>query len=211
MKGLSEIEAGGRLVAERGGETMQPWRSGRGRRFAAGLLCLSLLVILAGGGAGCRTPLSITEAGTFETKEGNRWAGTERSGVLKQIALYLPNRFMDMLDIVRFSFGVGLPLGFDIRLTKWAQLAASINPGVGVGWQGRFHDPAVYGVPYTAAFGPWRAGTGAGRALEIGAFEVGVDLTPIKVAIDFAEVADMILGWFFLDIVVDDWGWDDGP
>ena len=61
---------------------------------------------------GCYLPFVRTEPGTYRSSEGPPEPGA-RTGVGKQIALYIPNRLVDLLDIVRVSLSPGLSLGFD--------------------------------------------------------------------------------------------------
>lgn len=185
-------------------------RSGGGVRLRSAVRWLAAAVAIGVGlgAGGCRTPLYHAEAGTFERKPDHRPEPYERRGVLEQIALFLPNRIVDALEIAHVSVGVGVPLGVDVRLTRWVQLGASANFGVGVGWNGRDSSPEIYTASYTAAIGPARTGTGSGRVLPIKDWEVGVDLVPFKVAVDLSEVLDFVLGWFYVDIKQDDWGWD---
>lgn len=37
--------------------------------------------------------------------------------------------------------------------------------------------------------------------------EIGLGFAGMKVAVDAAEIVDFALGWFFLDILKDDYGW----
>ena len=170
--------------------------------FLGGLLALALVLPTSG----CHTPLVRTEAGSLESEEPYRQTN-ERSGVGKQIALYLPNRIVDTIDIVSLSVGLDLGLGFDVRVTRWLQFAAQAGVGVGVGYDDRSHRPAWANAATTVAFGPWRAGAGAGSAPSLGDWEIGIATGANKFAVDLAEVLDFVLGWFFIDILEDDYGW----
>lgn len=179
-------------------------RQGRLRTFLAGGL-----IALAGAfpTAGCHTPLIRTEAGSLEPSEPPYRETNERSGVVKQIALYLPNRIVDAFDMVSASVGVDLGIGFDVRVTRWVQLAAQAGVGVGVGYDDRSHRPAWANAAVTAAFGPWRGGAGAGSAPSLGDWEIGIASGANKFAVDLAEILDFVLGWFFIDLLEDDYGW----
>ena len=175
------------------------------RRFPVRAALASALVLVLA--AGCHTPLSATQAGSYETEDNERVVG-EREGVGKQILLYIPNRLVDAFDMVHAGVGLGIPLGPDIRITKWLQLAFQAEVGVGFGWDGRSHPPGWATASVTTAFGPWRGGAGAGYAPHIGDWEVGVGLGATKVAVDLSEVLDFVLGWFFIDILEDDYGYN---
>ncbi len=153
----------------------------------------------------CHSPLAYTDAGTYETHRGRK-TGSKRDGVLKQIALFIPNRIVDAVDMVHAGLALGLGLGLDVRVTRWGQLAASADVGAGLQWDGRGHSPAVYDAQVTGALGPWRGGAGSGEVASIRDFEVGFGFGGTKLAIDLAEVADFALGWFFIDILEDDYG-----
>ena len=177
-----------------------PNRRSPARTFLAATLVFALA-------AGCHTPLSATKAGSYESEPIERVVGT-REGVGKQILLYLPNRIVDAFDMVHAGVGLGIPFGPDIRITKWLQLALQAEVGVGFGWDGRAHPPGWATSSVTSAFGPWRAGFGAGYAPHIGDWEVGVGLGANKVAVDLSEILDFVLGWFFIDILEDDYGYN---
>jgi hypothetical protein len=158
--------------------------------------------------AGCHTPLRHTAAGTFETT-GEPRVVTARPGIAKQILLYLPNRIVDLFDIVKINFlPLGLSVGPDVRITRWGQVALQAGVGLGVQWDGRDHSPGVANASATAALGPFRTGGGAGEAASIGDWEVGVGYFGGKYAVDLSEVADFVLGWFFIDFKQDDYGWE---
>jgi hypothetical protein len=169
------------------------------------LVCSLGLLLLAT--PSCHTPLKSTDPGSYETEDFDRYV-SHRPGIGKQILLYLPNRIVDSFDIVKGSIGLGVPLGFDIRITKWFQLALQTGVGIGLTWDGRDHTPLTATALATAAFGPWRAGIGAGSAPRVGSFEIGWGGPAGKLVIDVAEIVDFILGWFFLDIIKDDYGWE---
>jgi hypothetical protein len=171
-------------------------------RLHAALL-LALVAVLC---AGCHLPLRRTHAGTKNTTGGPP-PGWQRDGVAKQILLYVPNRIVDLLDIVKVGIGVGLAAGPDIRITQWGQLAVQAGIGAGVQWDGRDHKPGVYTAEATVAFGPWRTGAGVGHVASTRPFEIAIAGGGSKLGVDLAEIADFVLGWFFVDFQQDDYGW----
>lgn len=161
--------------------------------------------------SGCHGPLSFTQAGTGVTVhlrgQQLRGSGLRRDGIVKQVALFLPNRVADLLDVVKLGLGINVGLGVDVRVTQWCQLAAEASVGVGLQWDGRDHNPGIANAQATAAFGPWRGGVGKGTVASIKPFEVALATGGLKFGVDFAEAADFVLGWFFIDFQQDDYGW----
>jgi hypothetical protein len=156
---------------------------------------------------GCHQPLRRVRAGDFRVLQKPYEQPGFRSGVGRQIALYIPNRLVDLLEIGSASLGVGLGLGVDVRVTRWGQLAAMAGVGAAGHWDNRSTLPAVYGAAVTAAFGPWRTGAGAGVAAPINDWEIAVAGAVMKFGIDLAELTDFILGWAYVDILRDDYGY----
>lgn len=175
------------------------------RRPSVRLALLSVLIL--GLGAGCHTPLVRTEAGSYESEPVERVVG-DRDGIVKQVLLYVPNRIVDAIDMVHFGVGLGLNLGPDIRITKWGQLALQAGVGFGVGYDDRSHNPAWASAAATAALGPWRTGAGGGSAPSVGDWEIAVGINALKFGVDLAEILDFVLGWFFIDILEDDYGYN---
>lgn len=178
------------------------------RRACAALTVLAGLLLAT---PACHSPTRYTDA-NWDQYPDTSWTDTDRDVhgrpvVWEQILYYFPNRIVDALEIVNVSFGLGVGLGLDVRITKWLQLAALGGAGVGVTWDNRFARPTFGWAGATWAFGPWRGGAGAGQVANVGAWEVGAGFAGGKVAVDLAEAADFILGWFFIDILEDDYGW----
>ncbi|MCB9899387.1 MAG: hypothetical protein H6825_15380 [Planctomycetes bacterium] len=178
----------------------------RGVRLAA-----PILVFLASTLGACRSTVHRTDGHWNVTVEEPRVV-LDRPGVVEQIVYYLPNRIVDAFDMINVSFGVGIGIPLDIRLTRWCQLALSPGTGIGWTWDGRADSDRFYTAGVTWAFGPWRGGVGTGRVSNVGDWEVGIGGgSGGKFVIDLAEVADFVLGWFFIDILEDDYGWVEAP
>ncbi len=160
---------------------------------------------------GCQTTEDMS-GGKIEEKfaQANQAEGNSRSLGLF-FALYLPNRIMDVFEIFRIGIGLGFTAGWDLRITRFAQLAAGVRTDVGLAWVGRRRTPLRAENNAYTAFGPWRAAAEEPQwpltawAFE---FEVGAGGASIMTAIDFAEIVDMLTGWFGLDLLKDDWGYD---
>ncbi len=168
---------------------------------------LGLLVVALA--LGCHTPLIRTEAGSLESDGETARDVHERPGIGKQILLYLPNRIVDLVDTVHFPIvPLSVGVGPDIRITRWLQLSAQVGAGAAVGLDDRSHEFFWVNTSATAALGPWRTGVGIGTAPSLGDWEVGVAGGATKFAIDLAEIVDFVLGWFFIDVRKDDYGWE---
>ena len=114
---------------------------------SAGLVCLSLCV-------GCsairvpgqwRTPLVVKQKRTAPLLGANR---TTRLRVDRPIwahaLLYVPDRVLDLLDIVSVDIHFGPGLYVDGHLTRAAQLALGARTGSGIGW----HEQRSLGMMY---------------------------------------------------------------
>ncbi|MBI4616597.1 MAG: hypothetical protein HY720_23505 [Planctomycetes bacterium] len=157
--------------------------------------------------AGCHDPLYRTDLADYKTYEGPPMVWPEWDEPGRVATYYVPSRIVDLFDIVHVPLGIGLPLGLDLRVTKWFQLALQAGAGVGVNWNGRKHQPLSYGAHATAAFGPWRATAGRGETMSVNDWEVGLGFGGAgKLAIDFGELADFVTSFFLYDLSRDDWG-----
>jgi hypothetical protein len=130
--------------------------------------------------------------------------------IAKKIILYLPNRVLDAMDIVRLGVHVGPGIGLDARVTRFVQLAADTSADVGVAWQGRKGSPIILQVYNTTAIGPIRVGAGTGlryrHTLSETSLTLNAGLVGFFAAYDSAEFIDFVLGWSTFDFKKDDWG-----
>lgn len=137
--------------------------------------------------------------------------GEKKKGHLgKKILLYLPNRILDLLEVVRLGVHVGPGIGLDLRITKLVQLAADTSANVGVAWQGRDKLPLVGQIYHTTAIGPVRVGAGVGLRYKHTLSEISITanigLAGLFVAYDSVELLDFLFGWTTYDLKKDDWG-----
>lgn len=132
---------------------------------------------------------------------------TNNSSTARAVALYLPNRVMDFLDIFRFDVGIGASTGAAVRVTKWGQCAwRTFWPGsLRLGLRGRklpifIEDTREFGVGSNVSRSKERTVT----PLEVGA---GVDLFLLGgyAGISIDSIADFLLGIFGIDISDDDY------
>jgi len=120
--------------------------------------------------------------------------------------LYLPNRVLDILDIVRFDVGVGPAIGGVVRVTPYAQAGARFMMPLSVraGLRGR-KLPVFIEHTSEVGVGPLYLDSSQRKPtpLEIGA---GVDLFLVGayLGISVDSIFDAVLGFVGIDISDDD-------
>jgi hypothetical protein len=124
------------------------------------------------------------------------------------ILYYLPNRFMDLIDIFRFDIGFGVSYGAVARFTPHGQFGyrGFSTPSFRIGPHGRY-------VPYFTerydeyGFGPWFK-SNRPRTLSMTPAEVAVSadvgLLGVYAGISFDEALDFVLGILLIDYKGDD-------
>ena len=128
------------------------------------------------------------------------------SSIGRKILLYLPNRFLDLIDIFRVDVGIGPAAGGVVRITKYGQAGyRTFAPlSVRAGLMGRqpplmVEESPEYGV------GPSYVES---KDREVGSMEVGagVDLFVAGgyIGVDFYQIPDFFLGFFGVDYADDD-------
>ena len=128
-----------------------------------------------------------------------------------RVLFYIPNRIFDVFDLVRARVRVGPGLAVGARVTKYGDLYAGGYSTLFVGIHGPRLEPRIpwpiglesrAGIEATAVadastegptYGYGEIGTGFQAAI------VGID-----VGIDAAEILDLVLGFFFIDLTGDD-------
>lgn len=173
----------------------------------AAALAVALLAALSGLGAGCATPPAPLPAVAPAADED------ESTGppFLVQAAMWIPNRVLDALEIVRLGVGVGPGIGVDLRATELGQLSAMSGFGAGIGWQGRWHPPVLLDSRAFVAAGPLTIGATSSNPLTSWRrtfWELRVEahaaIALAEVAVDLAEVWDFLAGIVFVDPARDD-------
>ncbi len=124
----------------------------------------------------------------------------------RKALLYLPNRFLDLIEIVKADVGVGPSFGAVVRLTKYGQVGArSVAPfSARAGLRGRkfplfLEHSSEFGIgPLFVESHDRSVGSG-----EVGA---GVDLVVAGayLGVDFVALTDFFLGIFGADVSDDD-------
>ncbi|WP_372364624.1 hypothetical protein [Candidatus Uabimicrobium sp. HlEnr_7] len=151
------------------------------------------------------------------------------------IATYIPNRVLDILDILKLHVGFGIGVGVNITMTEYGALGAQVSAGETTIGLDRRHPGARAGIRDGAEIFAVEVGataevytsTGGTRAIAHANaglksptddiyqtsrdfWEVGaqVQLAPITVDVGFhpVEMLDFIGGIFFLDFLNDDLG-----
>lgn len=93
-------------------------------------------------------------------------------GLGARLLLWLPDRLLDLVDLVSFDVGIGLGAGAELWLTRFGQLGAGAGASMGLGWHGQRSLGARLHHGSGWAAGPWTqgfvhgfdAGTGLRRA-----------------------------------------------
>ena len=162
-----------------------------------------------------------------------------KAGAGDTILLYIPNRMVDMMDVFSMTVGFGPAIGAKLQCTKYiavggevgftAQLVKGVNRQYGFavenGWDASFlmisaenreRDESIgsvknyyyysTGVPSMDKI-PYDFHNGAKDFWGVGATLAA--LIEIKAEINPVEIADFVLGWFFIDIKDDDFTADD--
>ena len=122
------------------------------------------------------------------------------------VALWLPNRLMDFIDIFRFDIGIGPAHGAVVRITKYAQAGyRRMTPGsLRLGDFGR-RPPAMIEEDGESGVSPYYRES-SDRPVCPGEIGAGADLLAVGayggVCVD--ELADFVAGIFFIDLKEDD-------
>jgi hypothetical protein len=124
----------------------------------------------------------------------------------RRAGLYLPNRFLDLIDILKFDVGAGVGYGGVIRPTRYLQAGyRNFDPGMlRVGLMGR-RAPVLIEKRKLAGFGD-NYGRISSRKVSPGEFGLGIDagLVGVYGGISLDSTADFILGIFGVDFEDDD-------
>lgn len=126
-------------------------------------------------------------------------------------ALYLPNRLVDLLDLVHFGVGVGPCIGVDLQATRYLRLEAARGASLGLGWFGRrgqWYQAAVYtGHTFTRE---WETNDRMLEAFHIPLWDLGIQVhllaghAYLGIA-PLDEGLDLLAGLLTFDLKGDDW------
>jgi hypothetical protein len=123
------------------------------------------------------------------------------------VLLWVPNRVLDLVDVVRADVGAGMSLGGVVRLTKYGQVGyRSVSPvSVRVGAFGR-KVPLL--IENSSEFGAGPAYVASeDRTVCDGELGLGLDLFLVGAygGICVEELVDFAAGLFFIDLSGDDY------
>jgi hypothetical protein len=134
--------------------------------------------------------------------------GDEGDSTLSTVLLYLPNRVLDLFDVVRLGVNAGPGFGAQAKATDAAQAMYLSRTSVGVGLQGLRHPPVHAGVEGALGAGPLGEDVTAGLGWYHSSTDVRVEVHPAivgaHVAVDPVEIVDFLLGLFTVDLRDDD-------
>jgi hypothetical protein len=137
----------------------------------------------------------------------------ESHGALHRIVMYIPNRVLDVFDIVRCRVRVGPGVAVDARATKVASAFVGSYASVYAGLPGPRNRPfpklpiglesrngaqaSVVDATVTGGIGP-----------DYGPAEIGVGVQAVIVGLDVGveplEILDLLAGFFFINLTNDD-------
>ena len=172
---------------------------------------------------------------TLGSNYTDRIASDGGNSIAWGILLYLPNRILDVLDLLNVETGVSAGVGVNVNVTEYGALGAQISAGeVLIGLDRRHLSSrasireSVEIFPFElGAMGEAHASTGGARAIaytkagiksplddvyqksrDFWAIGAEVQLIPMafKVGIHPVEMVDLLAGFFFIDILNDDLG-----
>jgi len=148
--------------------------------------------------------------------DGNTTEAPEKSIMAKAgraLIMYVPNRIMDVLDIVRLRARVGIGVAAGVRVTRPLTFFAGGYEALYVGLPGPRlkHVPVkllgveeYVGLQASFADGTDKGDTGPGySSTEIG-FSVHPWIAGVDIGIDPVEVLDLAFGFLFIDCRGDD-------
>ncbi|MBI1852121.1 MAG: hypothetical protein HYR85_17415 [Planctomycetes bacterium] len=152
---------------------------------------------------------STTESGQDAAKtEEEGKAEKKHTPLLLGILLYLPNRVIDLFDVVRFGVDVGPGFGVEGEVTEALQAGVMTRTSVGAGFQTLRHLPVKIGAETYAAVGPLAASPTVGLPWYRNKWDVRAEahvaIIGAHVAINPAEILDFVLGFLTIDLMDDD-------
>lgn len=155
------------------------------------------------------SPESVAEA------PGNSGNAPEEvsHGFGHRILLYIPNRILDVFDVLRLRVRVGPGIALGVRATKPLTLSLGGYTSIFAGLPGPRLKPTVklpFGIENYAGMevSVFDGSVGGGFGPGYSNTEIGLSVHPIIIGFDIAvdpiEVVDLALGFLFIDIRGDD-------
>jgi hypothetical protein len=148
-----------------------------------------------------------------QAEEEQAAKATESHGVVHRIVMYIPNRVLDVFDIVRCRVRVGPGVAVDVRATKVASAFVGSYASVYAGLPGPRNRPfpklpfgleSRNGVQASVA----DATVSGGIDPDYGPAEIGVGVHALIIGLDVGveplEILDLLAGFFFINLTNDD-------
>lgn len=177
-------------------------------------MCLSVALLLAAPARAEHPPIRQTEPLPIEL--GDEWVEFRNERSQRAASArdafdcggwwYLPNRVLDIFDIVRADLGLGLSTGAVGRITRWGQFGyRDVDPySLRVGLFGRDW-PVLVEQSVEQGIGPW---FNQSRERDVADFELGAGLdlfvAGAYVGLNVGGAVDFVGGLFCLDPSQDD-------
>ena len=152
-------------------------------------------------------------AATAQAGEEATETDKDRHGVMHTLLFYVPNRFLDVFDMVRARVRLGPGLAVGVRATEWADVHAGTYLSVYAGLPGPrqrkmphlpFGVETLTGIEVSVA----DLATGAGLGPDYSPTEIGLGfqalIVGIDIGIDPVEIVDLLGGFFLWDPRHDD-------
>ena len=144
-------------------------------------------------------PVVAADSGDESTK-GHSWPVA--------LLLYVPNRVVDVLDLVRAGVSVGPGIGLDARATELAQAVMMSRLAAGLGYETLRHLPIMAGKQTEFIIGPSITDPSASLNWFKSATDLRVEVHALLVgahaAIDPGEIFDLVVGFIGIDPKGDD-------
>jgi hypothetical protein len=132
----------------------------------------------------------------------------EDRSIFVDILLYVPNRVLDALDIVRFGVSAGLGIGVDLTATEYLNVTLMTRASVGVGYQTLRHLPIEAASYAMVGAGPLQADAEVGFDWHRSPGDIRVELFVLvvgaHVCVEAFEIFDLAAGFLFFDPMEDD-------
>jgi hypothetical protein len=138
---------------------------------------------------------------------------TKSHGVLHKVAMYIPNRVLDVFDIVRFRVRVGPGVAVDARATKVVSAFVGSYASVYAGLPGPRNRPfPKFPIGLESRNGVQAsvvdATVSGGIDPDYGPAEIGVGVQALIVGLDVGveplEIIDLLAGFLFINLTNDD-------
>ncbi|NQU45418.1 hypothetical protein HQ520_19220 [bacterium] len=79
-------------------------------------------------------PLSSDEMARFALAEDASLGDLLAGGVARRILLFIPDRILDVLDVLSLSVGIPIGLGFEAHVTRWVSVGIGGSGAIALHW-----------------------------------------------------------------------------